>query len=276
MSEIKKKTLMAIKGLKELGKEPTIWQLTFSAQQGELNIVKLCVEAGIDVNTLHDNRWLPLNLACEYGKTDVVNYLLDNGADINKSDKNSTEAGKGSTPIIKAIAEKRLDIIKLLIERGADLNKVDDFNHTPIIYAYATKDENIKGLLLENGAADLDDAQKKKIASGGKNVLIIAILVIVALIAGVSVIVYNSSSSKSDQRAPSSGNSNCSASEAETFMVRTLENKGWTIENVSLANVKEANCDYLFKVHVVGFGCRLIEIQKTRSGYECIDVQDCR
>jgi len=276
MSDIKKKTLMAIKVLKELGKEATISQLTFSAQQGELNIVKLCVEAGIDVNTLNENKWLPLNQACEYGQMEVVNYLLDNGADINKIDKNSTDAGKGSTPIIKAIAEKRLDIIKLLIERGADLNKVDDFNHTPIIYAYATKDENIKRLLLENGATDIDDDQKKKIASGGKNALIIAILVIVALIAGVSAIVYNSSSSKSNQSAPSSGNSNCSASEAETFMVRTLENKGWTIQNVSLANVKEANCDYLFKVYVVGFGCRLIEIQKTRSGYECIDVQDCR
>ncbi len=55
-------------------------------------------------------------MASGRGNVDIVNLLLDRGADIHK-----VVAGD-ENPIIKACESGQLDIVKLLVARGADIN----------------------------------------------------------------------------------------------------------------------------------------------------------
>jgi len=133
--------LSAIKVLKELDKEPTIETLCIASQEGELNIVKLCIEAGVGLNLFYEKKWLPLHLACGDGQLEIVKLLIEHGADINKLNKD--DEGKGVTPITTAIFDNHIDVVKLLIESGADINKSDDFNRKIIEYAYKYKRQEI-------------------------------------------------------------------------------------------------------------------------------------
>ncbi|HJZ58755.1 MAG TPA: ankyrin repeat domain-containing protein, partial [Gemmataceae bacterium] len=58
----------------------------------------------------------PLHLAVVHGHSDVVEYLIQRGADVN------ADSGGGWTPLHLAARTDRLDIVKLLVESGA---KVD-------------------------------------------------------------------------------------------------------------------------------------------------------
>ena len=60
----------------------------------------------------------PLYYAATLGQTEIVSLLLQNGADINKSDNNDEW-----TPLYSAADKGHLEVVKLLIENDADINK---------------------------------------------------------------------------------------------------------------------------------------------------------
>lgn len=76
-------------------------------------------------NVLVENRnFFPLQEACYKGNVDMVNRLLEAGADVNAIDPYI-----GSTPLLMAlssgaVSESRFDIAVLLVEHGADINAV--------------------------------------------------------------------------------------------------------------------------------------------------------
>tara|TARA_Y100000389_G_C17462674_1_gene523022 strand:- start:1059 stop:1757 length:699 start_codon:yes stop_codon:yes gene_type:complete len=74
----------------------------------------------LDVNYI-SYRGLLINEIIGYECRQGVEFLLNNGADINKTDLN------GISPIIMATIRDNLDLFKLLEERGANLNQKDGF-----------------------------------------------------------------------------------------------------------------------------------------------------
>jgi ankyrin repeat protein len=86
-------------------------------------------------------------LASSLGKLDIVQYLLDSGADIEAKDK------MGRTPLITAARERGgIDVIKLLVEKGAAVNAVDDGGDSALALAAWRGFEDIVDYLLEKGA----------------------------------------------------------------------------------------------------------------------------
>ena len=85
---------------------------------------------------------------CDYIKIDIINILLEKGADINAKDN------YGRTPLMHAIQYGcSEEVIKILLEKGADINAKDNYGWTPLMYAiqYGCSEEVIK-ILLEKGA----------------------------------------------------------------------------------------------------------------------------
>ena len=88
---------------------------------------------------------LPLVQACVNTNFEIVNLLIDFGADINKGN-----------PLHQAIydSEESTRIAKLLIEKGADIHAIDDHEDppSPLTQAVYLNNYDIVELLLEKGA----------------------------------------------------------------------------------------------------------------------------
>lgn len=91
--------------------------------------------------------WTALHYAVKSGDIDVVKMLLDYGADINATDFNNT------TPLYYAVNNINSSMVKILLEYGADpnirRNSINDYCYvtpTPLCCAVATE-ENYKKML---------------------------------------------------------------------------------------------------------------------------------
>ena len=83
-----------------------------------------------------------LHLAVQYGHTELVRFLLDQGADINARARGAAGYGEsgvpGSTPLHVAASSGRAEIAMLLLERGAHVHAMRDEQHvTPLALAEA-------------------------------------------------------------------------------------------------------------------------------------------
>ncbi len=91
-----------------------------------------------------DERTL-LSYSIENDQLTIAKYLLDNGFDIDKKDKDKT-------PIMFTAEFGRDSIAKLLIEHGAELNAINHSGNTAFHYAAKYNNPGILRLLYEHGA----------------------------------------------------------------------------------------------------------------------------
>jgi len=71
----------------------------------------------------------PLMYAAREGHLDVAKVLIDAGAEVDAVDKNVI------TPLFMAISNNHIDMARFLIERGANINAVDWYGRTPLFAA---------------------------------------------------------------------------------------------------------------------------------------------
>ncbi|GJQ81133.1 hypothetical protein Trydic_g10282, partial [Trypoxylus dichotomus] len=112
----------------------------------EIQIIKLLLQYGADVNYMNSNGVTPLTHAIKLKDKDVIRILLQHGADINVKDM------RNQTPLCKAIDAKSTEIIELLLLNGAYVNCMDLLYRTPLVYAIATRKENVVQTLLDHEA----------------------------------------------------------------------------------------------------------------------------
>lgn len=89
--------------------------------------------------------------ACRTGDTAVVRQLLDSGLSAN------TNFGAGITPLAAASARGHVEVVQLLLDRGANANARDDaFKLTPLATAFFFGQPKVVPLLLPKTTEDLD------------------------------------------------------------------------------------------------------------------------
>jgi ankyrin repeat protein len=91
--------------------------LQVAAERGVLDVVKLLVDRGADVNLQTEKVAGPLHLAAERGFVNVVQFLIQHGADVN-----AKEQGRGPTPLQDALFEEKPDAVAVLTKAGARPN----------------------------------------------------------------------------------------------------------------------------------------------------------
>lgn len=83
---------------------------------GNLEMVKLLVELGANVDADNMEGWRALISACDGGHADIVDFLIKAGAEVNFI----TKKKDGWTPLMKACRKGDVDCVKCLLEHGAD------------------------------------------------------------------------------------------------------------------------------------------------------------
>lgn len=113
----------------------------------ETDLVDYLLSHGANVEAQDVGGDTPLHRAAQTGQTEVAELLLSQGANIEAGDK------YGNTPLHCAVAEKHGDTIGLLLSRGADVNaKNKTQGNTPLHLAAINGSVGIGMLLLDRGA----------------------------------------------------------------------------------------------------------------------------
>ena len=128
------------------GKTP----LHSAAYYGDLEMVQILLDYGVDVNAQQDYGSTPLDFGLvgngRLNDPRVVRLLLDHGADPNIPSKH------GLTPLYRASEKGRIKVIRPLIEYGASVEVQDDEGRYPWEVAAGEQREEIIKLLLEHRA----------------------------------------------------------------------------------------------------------------------------
>lgn len=109
-----------------------------------IDMIKLIINYISDINDNYNYDFMsPLHLACEIGNIEIVQLLLENGADIDVLDNYFM------TPLHYASNRNHFKTIKLLIKHKAKINVFDVHDRLPI---HLTTDQNITKYLLKKGS----------------------------------------------------------------------------------------------------------------------------
>ena len=123
--------------------------LFFSVESSNFPVTRYLMEKGARINIKNDYGETPLHIASEVGNIQMVKLLLKNGADLN------AKTFRGKSALDRSITFKRKELSRFLIEKGIDINPVTLVNycHSPVETAIYYNDEDILVLLLKRGAA---------------------------------------------------------------------------------------------------------------------------
>lgn len=151
--------------------DPSVYEIISSGNTAEFAEL---MAYGLDVDERDTNGYTPLILASSLGQDEFVHFLLDNGANPNKSNKDGMTAlhfaalnghtnvinalvdadaildivnGDGFSPLMLAIKNNHLFAVELLVKRGATLNIVDKVGNSPIDLAAKYRYKDIEGFL---------------------------------------------------------------------------------------------------------------------------------
>ncbi|XP_051523542.1 poly [ADP-ribose] polymerase tankyrase-2 isoform X1 [Myxocyprinus asiaticus] len=118
-----------------------------ACRSGDLERVKklVCPE-NVNSRDTAGRRSTPLHFAAGFGRRDVVDYLLQHGANVHARDDG------GLISLHNACSFGHAEVVNLLLQHGADANSRDNWNYTPLHEAAIKGKIDICIVLLQHGA----------------------------------------------------------------------------------------------------------------------------
>ncbi|KAF0717090.1 Aste57867_2499 [Aphanomyces stellatus] len=120
--------------------------LYIASWNGHMDVVKLLLTKGANVNHAEKDGWTPLYIASMYGRVAIVTLLLANGALVDKA------THSGATALNIAAEEGNVEVAAILLTNGADVDKATNYGATPLYQASIKGHVKVVTLLLANGA----------------------------------------------------------------------------------------------------------------------------
>ena len=110
-----------------------ITSLMSAVTSGDVSGVKFFVKSGADVvNQKNIGGATPLLLACREGNLEIAKILIDNGANINATDN------EGWTPLMRAALAGKKDVVALLMTKDAQAAAVNSVGESAIFHAVSS------------------------------------------------------------------------------------------------------------------------------------------
>lgn len=109
-----------------------------------VNVVKILLKYGADINLENGKRETPLIVACLV-KSDIVPYLVNCGASIDALSEEKR------SPLMHSVHSGNIRAIKFLLDKGADINCIHN-GETPLALAARRGYKTSMEILLERGA----------------------------------------------------------------------------------------------------------------------------
>lgn len=120
-----------------------------AASIGDLDELKTLITHDPSLATSYSpDGFTALALASYLGQKGSVEYLAENGADVNAIANNGT----GFTPLTGAASQNQNEIAKILVKKGAIVDHQYEGGFTPLMHACAAGNTELVTLLLDNGA----------------------------------------------------------------------------------------------------------------------------
>ncbi|MCE5231532.1 ankyrin repeat domain-containing protein [bacterium] len=118
--------------------------LHFFAVERNIAAVKLLLDKGAEIDPIDTGHRTPLMEAAMLGHSDIVQLLLQYGADPKLQ-------AHGETALRNALSSRMYEVADILIEAGADVNQRDPMGETILFEAVRTEDVDMIRYLLGKG-----------------------------------------------------------------------------------------------------------------------------
>lgn len=121
--------------------------LQIACRVGNLDIVKLLIEAGADKEIKDVGRQSPLSIAISHNYIEITRYLIEEGADVHSKGPNNLQ------PIHFACERGNKEMIELLLAQGIDINQLDSLKSSLLDFTTNLSGGNLEATktLIENG-----------------------------------------------------------------------------------------------------------------------------
>ena len=118
-----------------------------ASMSGALDVVKVLVRAGAGVCVTDNRGAICLSLAAHHGHTETVRTLLCM-PEVDLKHVDNT----GATALSRAVLGKRADVVEVLIDAGADIDVTNENGRSPLLLASMSGHLDIVKMLVEAGA----------------------------------------------------------------------------------------------------------------------------
>src|SRR5579862_2540643 len=109
--------------------------LHLAAFTGNVDVARLLIEKGADLNARDFMKETPLHVAAQYGQMDVARLLIEKAAALGINEFLNAQDERDASPLHWAAARGHPDIAALLIGQGADVNSKAARRNTPLHWA---------------------------------------------------------------------------------------------------------------------------------------------
>ncbi|KAJ8564070.1 hypothetical protein ON010_g7274 [Phytophthora cinnamomi] len=128
------------------------WSLLEVAESGDASCPWPLWKDGVDVEDTEGTGCTPLILASKNGHMAIVEFLLDEGAEVDKK-----EWGSGKTALALAAMNGHLEVVQTLVDHDANVNKADEDGKTPMWLAVRNGHTKVAEWLREMGGTEEAD-----------------------------------------------------------------------------------------------------------------------
>ena len=140
---------LSVLALRDAGREVSEVGLLRAAEQGDVSLVTLYLDAGVPLDCVDVDSNTPLHLSCRFGHWEIATLLLDRGSTAidQKNDYNDT-------PLLTSCFSGHLSIATLLLDRGSTaIDEKNGYDYVPLHLSCRHGYLKIATLLLDRGSA---------------------------------------------------------------------------------------------------------------------------